>query len=144
MNRSDSPRGNWTPERIALLGTLWREGMTIRTIGRTLGITHNAVVGKVHRLGLPNRVSPFDRPPPGPLLATQPIDEPASESYPVPAADPTLCIWPIGTMGTKAFHWCGKKPMFGKQFCLDHEAMAYTARRVGDPLPLSDVARKAR
>lgn len=144
MSRRDSPRGNWTPERIALLVKLWHEGVTIRRMGRMLGVTHNSIVGKVHRLGLPNRTSPFDKRPLGPLLATLPIDEPEGDSYPVPVADPARCIWPVGTMGTKTFRWCGKKPMFGKQFCLDHEAMAYTARRVGEALPLPDTERKVR
>lgn len=45
----------WTPERIAALIALWGEDISTSEIGRRLGITKNAVIGKVHRLGLPKR-----------------------------------------------------------------------------------------
>ena len=46
---------DWTPEKIATLIALWNENLTTSEIGRRLGITKNAVIGKVHRLGLPQR-----------------------------------------------------------------------------------------
>jgi GcrA cell cycle regulator len=51
----------WTPERTTALMTFWDEGLPTAEIGRRLGITKNAVVGKVHRLGLPKRGSPIQR-----------------------------------------------------------------------------------
>ncbi|MCH4091494.1 GcrA family cell cycle regulator [Acetobacter sp.] len=51
----------WTDETIARLKALWQEGLSTAEIGRQLGITKNAVVGKAHRLGLPARPSPIRR-----------------------------------------------------------------------------------
>ena len=45
----------WTPERIQALMAMWAEGLPASEIGRRLDVTKNAVVGKVHRLGLPKR-----------------------------------------------------------------------------------------
>ena len=43
----------WTPERLATLTTMWNEGASASRIARSLGgVTRNAVIGKVHRLGL--------------------------------------------------------------------------------------------
>lgn len=54
-----SLHGSWTEERVQLLRKLWAEGLSASQIARTLaGITRNAVIGKVHRLGLAGRVSP--------------------------------------------------------------------------------------
>ena len=48
----------WTEERVELLGRLWGEGLSASQIAVTLGggVTRNAVIGKVHRLGLSGRV----------------------------------------------------------------------------------------
>jgi GcrA cell cycle regulator len=51
---------SWTPERIGNLESLWAEGRSTAEIGRRLGVSKNAVVGKAHRLGLPGRKSPID------------------------------------------------------------------------------------
>lgn len=49
----------WTDERIALLKQLWtRDGLSAGQIAATLGVTRNAVIGKVHRLGLVQPYSP--------------------------------------------------------------------------------------
>jgi len=46
----------WTDERVALLTRLWNEGHTASQIAEQFGdITRNAVIGKVHRLGLSGR-----------------------------------------------------------------------------------------
>lgn len=47
---------NWTDERVELLRKLWGEGLSASQIAAELGgITRNAVIGKVHRLGLSGR-----------------------------------------------------------------------------------------
>ncbi len=47
---------SWTDERVEKLKELWSEGMSASQIAKTLGgVTRNAVIGKVHRLGLSNR-----------------------------------------------------------------------------------------
>lgn len=45
----------WTQERIDELSGLWAAGETCREIGAAMGLTRNAVIGKVHRLGLDER-----------------------------------------------------------------------------------------
>ena len=49
----------WTPDTIARLRSLWSEGHSTAEIGRRLGASKNAVVGKAHRLNLPTRASPI-------------------------------------------------------------------------------------
>ena len=51
----------WNEEAIAQLRTLWAEGHSTAEIGRRMGISKNAVVGKAHRLGLIARPSPIRR-----------------------------------------------------------------------------------
>ena len=49
---------SWTDERVERLKTLWSEGLSASQIAAELGgITRNAVIGKVHRLGLSNRIN---------------------------------------------------------------------------------------
>ena len=46
----------WNDERVAILKKMWLEGNSASEIAKELGnITRNAVIGKVHRLGLSNR-----------------------------------------------------------------------------------------
>ena len=46
----------WTEERIRQLRELWSEGQSASKIAEKLGgVTRNAVIGKIHRLGLSNR-----------------------------------------------------------------------------------------
>ena len=48
----------WTDERVDLLKKLWADGLSARQIADQLGgVTRNAVIGKVHRLGLSGRAT---------------------------------------------------------------------------------------
>jgi GcrA cell cycle regulator len=49
---------SWPDERVELLSRLWLEGKSASQISTALGagLTRNAVIGKVHRLGLAGRV----------------------------------------------------------------------------------------
>ncbi len=51
----------WNEEAIARLRALWAEGHSTAEIGRRMGISKNAVVGKAHRLNLAARPSPIRR-----------------------------------------------------------------------------------
>jgi GcrA cell cycle regulator len=51
----------WAEETIVRLRALWDEGLSTAEIGRQLGVSKNAVVGKAHRLDLPARPSPIRR-----------------------------------------------------------------------------------
>lgn len=47
---------SWTDERVEILKNMWSEGKSASQIAKELGgVTRNAVIGKVHRLGLSNR-----------------------------------------------------------------------------------------
>ena len=49
---------SWTDERVEQLKKMWNEGQSASQIAKELGgVTRNAVIGKVHRLGLSNRTS---------------------------------------------------------------------------------------
>jgi GcrA cell cycle regulator len=49
---------SWTDERVETLKRMWAEGQSASQIAKELGgVTRNAVIGKVHRLGLSNRVT---------------------------------------------------------------------------------------
>lgn len=51
---------SWTDERVGTLKKLWLEGQSASQIAKQLGggVTRNAVIGKVHRLGLSGRAAP--------------------------------------------------------------------------------------
>ena len=50
---------SWTDERVAKLSKLWADGLSASQIAAELGgVTRNAVIGKVHRLGLSGRAKP--------------------------------------------------------------------------------------
>ncbi len=98
----------WTPERIAEVERLWNEGLTTSEIGRRIGVSKNAVVGKVHRLGLPSRESPIQRKP----------------TTIVEVKGPT-CLWPIGDPDEPNFHFCGKAAVASRPYCAEHCAVAY-------------------
>ncbi len=95
----------WNEETIARLQTLWAEGLSTAEIGRRMGISKNAVVGKAHRLNLQARPSPIrreaagsaPRPAPArrvtgptlpPLEAAAPVAAPAAPAPPVVSAKP--------------------------------------------------------
>lgn len=101
--------GTWTPERIEQLTLLWDEGVTTAEIGRRIGVTKNAVIGKVHRLGLVPRV----------------ITQRAAPRRNVFEFTGPVCMWPHGHPGDDDFHFCGGQPMPGKPYCEQHSALAY-------------------
>jgi GcrA cell cycle regulator len=72
----------WTEERVAILRKLWNEGHSASMIAKELGqVTRNAVIGKVHRLGLSGRATPsrpVKRPPRAPKAKALPPRETAT------------------------------------------------------------------
>nr|WP_170539038.1 GcrA family cell cycle regulator [Ruegeria arenilitoris] len=91
---------SWTDERVELLKKMWGEGQSASQIAKELGgVTRNAVIGKVHRLGLSNRTTgaapakaePKEKPAPAPKAEAKPKPapktEPARPATAAPAAE---------------------------------------------------------
>ena len=51
----------WNDENVSRLRDLWDQGLPTAQIGKLIGFTKNAVVGKAHRIGLERRPSPIRR-----------------------------------------------------------------------------------
>jgi len=85
----------WTDERVETLKKLWADGLSASQIAKHLGgVTRNAVIGKVHRLGLSGRAAP-SRParrpaarPAAPRQAKPALAKAASEAKPAAASAP--------------------------------------------------------
>jgi GcrA cell cycle regulator len=128
---------DWTPEQIGQLTQLWSEGLSTAEIGKRLGISKNAVVGKAHRLHLSSRPSPIKRVGPRPTIVRQHAHHPrlAAPVAPAPAPQPAptravelssqSCRWPNGHPGDENFHFCTQRAIQGKPYCVEHSAVAY-------------------
>jgi len=82
---------SWTDERVETLKTMWGEGKSASQIAKELGgVTRNAVIGKVHRLGLSNRTAGETPEPVTPEPEPKPVVEivPDPEPRPAPAPRP--------------------------------------------------------
>ena len=131
----------WTDERVEQLKSLWSEGLSASQIARQLGgVTRNAVIGKVHRLGLAGRANAARgeriRLPSTPKLSLKPAArQPVVEEDPVVMEDGSfatvltindrMCRWPIGDPSEHEFHFCGRKPKSGSPYCEAHARKAY-------------------
>jgi GcrA cell cycle regulator len=81
---------SWTEERVEKLQELWNEGMSAAQIAKVLGgVTRNAVIGKVHRLGLSNRSQPAKAAPAQPQAEPAAPPAPPAAEAPRAAAEPT-------------------------------------------------------
>lgn len=83
---------SWTDDRVETLKRMWSEGQSASAIAKELGgVTRNAVIGKVHRLGLSNRTEEPDAAALAPAPAPEPVarEKPAApRAVPQPAAAP--------------------------------------------------------
>ena len=161
----------WTEDRVGALKKLWLEGQSASQIAKQLGggVTRNAVIGKVHRLGLSGRAAPSQparatfrpsRPRPAQptqapsaprrIEAVQP--RPAAPAVPAPMPDlpgtatvmtlgAHMCKWPIGDPSSTEFSFCGRRASEGV-YCVEHARVAYQpqVKRGG----ASDLARSLR
>ena len=88
---------SWTDERVETLKKMWAEGQSASQIAKELGgVTRNAVIGKVHRLGLSNRVGPgtgrddADDADVAPAAAARPEPAARAPAAEVPRAEPRV------------------------------------------------------
>lgn len=145
----------WTEDRVGALKKLWLEGQSASQIAKQLGggVTRNAVIGKVHRLGLSGRAAPsqparatFRPARPRPAQPTQAPSAPrrieavqprpaVAPSVPAPMPDlpgtatvmtlgAHMCKWPIGDPSSSEFSFCGRRASEGV-YCVEHARVAY-------------------
>jgi len=148
----------WTPERIEQLRNGVSAGLTCSQIAAEIGVTRNAVIGKIHRLGLspgrpaaPARSSPprVRSPRHSPqhqflrLMFAQAPNLAGSEAEPAAVESMRRCSlldlaagqcrWPVGDPCAADFAYCGNQAVAGFSYCAGHARMAYRvpARRRG-------------
>jgi GcrA cell cycle regulator len=146
----------WTDTRVERLKAFWADGLSASEIADRLGeVTRNAVIGKVHRLGLagrkttsrkplPRRTSPRrNRPgrverrlPPAPFMwpaaeLPAPPSPVAALMLPLRQLRADQCRWPVGDPRQAGFGFCGCQKAPGVPYCAHHAAIAYNpaARR---------------
>ena len=161
----------WTDERVELLKRLWLDGLSASQIAKQLGgVTRNAVIGKVHRLGLSGRATPsqpqrpiFKAPrAPRPAVAAAPAPrrpvEPATQqtaalarfseepgSATVLTLGAHMCKWPIGDPASDGFTFCGRRSEREGPYCTEHAHVAYQPQqKKGGRSGASELARSLR
>lgn len=136
----------WTEERVEQLKQLWTDGLSASQIARVLGgVTRNAVIGKVHRLGLAGRAGPAraERPrttvshravrvaaPEPEIIEQDPLVLDDGKFATVLTINDRMCRWPIGDPSEGEFHFCGQKPKAGSPYCDAHARKAYQPQQL--------------
>tara|TARA_Y100000768_G_scaffold96514_1_gene70263 strand:+ start:681 stop:1151 length:471 start_codon:yes stop_codon:yes gene_type:complete len=137
----------WDENNVTKLRELWDQGLPTAQIGKLLGFTKNAVVGKAHRIGLERRPSPIRRTavkpdrkkarsPVMPKLNFENKYEDKKQVIDNSTFQPVIknlfnssvkrgCEWPQGHPDESDFHFCGKDRFEDKPYCIDHCAVAY-------------------
>src|SRR5579884_3935164 len=156
----------WTDERVELLKKLWQDGLSASQIAKQLGgVTRNAVIGKVHRLGLSGRAAPskpartvFKAPRPArPVVPSAPrrIAEPHPAPAPMRVIDEApgmatvltlgahMCKWPIGDPALDNFTFCGRRTDEGP-YCHEHSQVAYQPAQAKKKTSAAELARSLR
>jgi GcrA cell cycle regulator len=145
---------DWSEAADAQLRKLYGDGLSASQIAAEIGggVTRNAVIGKVHRLGLSGRPKPVSsnkggwkkrrawKPPVrvgaaakgGPdLIPVEPKEPTVELAIPIEERKTILqltehtCRWPIGDVGDEDFHFCGRQPKPGLVYCEHHARRAY-------------------
>jgi len=140
---------SWSEERVAQLTSLWREGLSASQVATTLGnVTRNAVLGKLHRLGLlggstearpvrPRSATMRCRTPRSPKVAPSvSVAEPDAFTFAdgtfatVVSINDRMCRWPIGDPKAGDFHFCGHSPKAGSRYCEAHTQRAHQPAKI--------------
>ena len=139
---------SWNDDNVSRLKELWDQGLPTAQIGKLIGFTKNAVVGKAHRIGLERRPSPIRRTvvkpdrkkARSPVMPTLKFENAKVEENiynpQITTFQPRIknifttnakrgCEWPEGHPDESEFHFCNKERFEEKPYCLDHCAVAY-------------------
>lgn len=111
----------WTEDKIKKLKKMWQAGKPTAEIAKTLGMSKNSIIGKVHRLNLKVRPSPIKTETTKPKAITKKI----VEKIGLMDLKLTTCRWPIGNPKDEDFCFCGKQTVTGKPYCQKHCQEAY-------------------
>ena len=122
----------WPPEQVETLKRLMAEGKGPTEIAAIMGLTRNAIVGKIWRL----KLGPVIRvkKPPKPRVRHRGVRKPPSMPKPVPIEatarpisllelTPFVCHWPLDVDNQVLY--CGVECAKGKSYCPEHCARAY-------------------
>lgn len=140
---------NWAEgDRVEVLKDLWGKGYSCAQIAAHFDFepSRSAVMGKVHRLNLPQRSQDAVRasakarrwgkaspkplsPPASPtkalvvaILPTLTVD---GQPFTLETISDKTCRWPIGDPAAPDFHFCGHTPRSGHPYCDAHCTKAY-------------------
>lgn len=133
----DNHRLGWLAERIERLKALWNAGRSASQIANELGISRNAVIGKIHRLQgyTPTRIArpaaqaKPPKPPPAPKWKpppAAPLPEPVVVNAPsldlrLDELKAGVCHYPHGTAAPYLF--CGQPTRDGSPYCALHRRL---------------------
>jgi GcrA cell cycle regulator len=129
----------WTIERVERLKSCFEAGFSCREIAADIGVSRNAVIGKLSRLNLTRE---RDRDPPArknagatPRRQYAMLSAAYAPAEPEPIDDArhcslfelseARCRWPISTPGAADFCFCGNTPLDGLPYCSGHSRLAY-------------------
>ncbi len=135
------------PEADGKLRERWEAGAPCAQIGRELGVSSHAVIGRAHRIGLPQHVSATGRPHPLGNLPPKPRNKPCPRRLPVnaatlpklgatPAAQPEpmrlpsgTCLFISGDVRRRGWRFCGEPVgALGSPWCTKHKRVVYHPR----------------
>jgi GcrA cell cycle regulator len=145
----------WTAEQDEAAIAFWHKGLSATQIAQAMrcGITRNAVIGRLSRLGLKRTAASapvrLTKPKPPPKRAAPPPPRPMAPALPpkpVVLAEPDLastvsnvvhlgahmCKWPVGDPADAAFGFCGRASSGSGPYCETHHAIGQG--RVAIPL----------
>jgi GcrA cell cycle regulator len=154
MNEPFALAFEWTPERIEKLTRAWNSGLPTSAIAELIGdgCTKNAVVGKAHRLELPERENPIKQPtarkpsqmPERAIVRRQqarheqrekestgkPVTplaiRPGFDALPLGKSPCRFPMWPHGAEPDGRF--CGAPAIEGKPYCPKHASICWTKK----------------
>ncbi|WP_407174801.1 GcrA family cell cycle regulator [Bradyrhizobium sp. STM 3562] len=136
----------WTTERIELLKIHFAAGLTCREIAERIGVSRNAVIGKISRLNLMrDKAGPARKERSGEprkraasrlrrqILRAISVEETRAEEEPIANGhrcslfelSKQTCRWPLSTPGAADFCFCGNPPLEGLPYCPRHSRLAY-------------------